>query len=312
MSKKSQVLSTESLNSYGTWLPVAGAMLEKFKANPVMFYNHKTYSMLPIGRWDNIRVENGQIVADPVFDTDEESQKIKAKWESGSVRGASIAADVIETSSDPKWLKPGQIRETITRYEIYEASLTPLPANAECLTLSLRKNGIELTDGAVNSALHLLKPDIDMKNIALKLGLAQDATEAQIVEKITALQSSAARGEKLEAHFSKQAEGLDEKQKGIFATLSKTDVDKAMEFLELSKGESREEKPAEKPLKVSDLVKNKKSSDGKDTEQQDEKETFEYMQKHDSKKLEDIRRTDPVKFQKLVDDYYAGKNKRSE
>jgi hypothetical protein len=85
-----------------------------------------------------------------------------------------------------------------------------------------------------------------------------------------------------------------------------------MEFLELSKTETKEEKTTEKPLKVSDLVKNKKPAEGKEGEQQEEKETFEYMQKHDPKKLEDIRRSDPVKFQKLADDYYAGKNKQKE
>jgi hypothetical protein len=304
MSKKSVILSSERLNSYGTWLPVTGAILDKFKANPVMFYSHKTYSMLPIGTWDNIRVENGNIVADPVFDQDEESKKIQAKWESGSIRGASIAADIIEVSSDPKWLKQGQTRETITKYEIYEASLTPLPANADCLTLSLRKNGIELSDGSINSTLHLLKPDTDMKNIALKLGLAQDATEAQITEKIEKLQATSARAEKLEAHFSKLAEGLDEKQKKIFSTLSKTDIDQALEFVSLSR---EEKKDTAKPEKVSDLIKNSKS--GAEKKEGEDKETFEYMQKHDTKKLGEIRRADPVKYQKLVDEYLAAKSK---
>jgi hypothetical protein len=229
MSKKSVCLSSESLNSYGTWLPVAGAILEKFKSNPVMFYSHKTYSMLPIGTWENIRIESGKIWADPVFDQDDESKKIQAKFESGSIRGASIAADVIETSSDPKWLKPGQTRETITKYEIYEASLTPLPANADCLTLSLRKDGIELSEGSINNTLHLLKPDTEMKDLALKLGLSQDATKEQMAAKIDQLLATATRAGKLEAHFTKLADKLDEKQKGIFSALAKTDIDKAKE-----------------------------------------------------------------------------------
>ena len=64
---KSLTLSTENLNNYGTWLPVSGAQLEDFKRNPVMFYDHQTYKK-PIGHWENIRIENGKIIADPVFD----------------------------------------------------------------------------------------------------------------------------------------------------------------------------------------------------------------------------------------------------
>jgi hypothetical protein len=307
MSKKSVILSSESLNSYGTWLPVAGAILDKFKANPVMFYSHKTYSMLPIGIWENIRIEGGKILADPVFDQDEESKKIQAKFESGSIRGASIAADIIEMSSDPKWLKPGQTRETITKYEIYEASLTPLPANADCLTLSLRKNGIELSGNSLNTTVHLLKPDTEMKDLALKLGLSQDATKEQMAEKIDQLLATATRAGKLEAHFTKLADKLDEKQKGIFSALAKTDIDKALEYVELSSGETK--KDPEKPQKVIDLIVAGKKDPEEVKNSEDDKESFDYLQKHDSKKLADIRRSDPVKYQKMVDEYAASKRK---
>lgn len=41
----------------------SGADLSVFKNNPVMLLNHDDWD-LPIGRWENIRVEGTQILAD--------------------------------------------------------------------------------------------------------------------------------------------------------------------------------------------------------------------------------------------------------
>ena len=49
----------------------SGADLSVFKNNPVMLLNHDDWD-LPIGRWENIRVEGTQILADAVFDEDDE------------------------------------------------------------------------------------------------------------------------------------------------------------------------------------------------------------------------------------------------
>ena len=56
MGKLTFVLHDESVNTYGFRMLTSGANLEEFKKNPVMLLNHDDYS-LPIGRWENIRVE---------------------------------------------------------------------------------------------------------------------------------------------------------------------------------------------------------------------------------------------------------------
>ncbi len=63
-------LHDESVNTYGFRMLTSGCNLEEFKKNPVMLLNHDDWSM-PIGRWENIRIEGGRILADAVFDEDD-------------------------------------------------------------------------------------------------------------------------------------------------------------------------------------------------------------------------------------------------
>ena len=48
----------------------SGADLSVFENNPVMLLNHDDWE-LPIGRWENIRIEGTLILADAVFDEDD-------------------------------------------------------------------------------------------------------------------------------------------------------------------------------------------------------------------------------------------------
>lgn len=132
---KSFILSDESVNTYGFRILLAGADLEQFKRNPVMFYNHNDYGT-PIGRWENIRVENGKLMAEPVFDMeDEEAKKIAGKVERGFLRAASVGLRVIEKSDDPALSQLGQTRPTVTRWQLREASIVTIGANHNALRL---------------------------------------------------------------------------------------------------------------------------------------------------------------------------------
>lgn len=80
---KSFVLHDESVNTYGFRMLTSGANLEEFKKNPVMLLNHNDYA-LPIGRWENIRIVGTQILADPVFDmNDERGREVERKVREG-------------------------------------------------------------------------------------------------------------------------------------------------------------------------------------------------------------------------------------
>jgi HK97 family phage prohead protease len=135
MAVESFILCDESVNTYGFRVLMDGAEIEQFKRNPVMFYNHDEWSV-PIGRWDNVRIENGRLLADPVFDTeDENARKIAGKVERGFLRMASIGFRVVETSDDPAKTLPGQKLPTVIRWKLREASIVSIGANHNALRL---------------------------------------------------------------------------------------------------------------------------------------------------------------------------------
>lgn len=125
---KTFVLSDESLNSYGLIIRTDGINLERFKRNPVMFYNHQR-ELGVIGRWENVRIEDGRLLADPVFDDlDELGKKIGNKVETGFLRSASIGVEGMQGKST----KEGRM---ITSCAMIECSVCDIPANSNAIAL---------------------------------------------------------------------------------------------------------------------------------------------------------------------------------
>ncbi|MDY0102820.1 MAG: hypothetical protein RBS07_07750 [Lentimicrobium sp.] len=305
-------LSTEDLNSYGTWLPLSGANLEHFMKNPVMFYDHRTYDK-PIGHWENIHMSNGKLVGTPVFDEgDPEAVNVKRKYENGDIKGASLGLDILELSDEPAYLKPGQTRPTVKKYSVFEASLTPLPNNTNCLQLRRGQMQLSGTDNrvAIDAILPpiTIKPNpINMEKIALKLGLGKEASEEQICQKIDEMAKAQGRELVLSKFVKEQSAAIAPEAKEVFDGLIDSDPENALKVLKLSR---QTEKPAEGPeekTKVSDMLKATLSATQKEQKQETDKETFDYLQKHDPQKLMSLKRSDPAKFQKLVDEYTSKK-----
>lgn len=191
---KTFILSDESINTYGFRVITNGINLSQFKKNPVMLFNHKqwgdTYSG-PIGKWENIRIEDGKLLADAVFDEkDDLAQKIASKVEDGFIKGASIGFTTIETSVEPNVLVKGQTRPTVTKALIYEASIVDLPGNMSALALyDSAGNKIELSTNAgnqLNEVLPLIQNSNNMSNLKLAaatlaiLSLSTTSTEGDV------------------------------------------------------------------------------------------------------------------------------------
>ncbi len=124
------------VNSYGFRTDLAGLDLERFKSNPVMLYAHDSSDV--IGRWENIRVEDNQLKADAVFDTDDEQGKrIAGKVERGFLKGCSMGIHVKE-------LHEVDNVPVVTRSELMEASVCPIPSDAGAVRL-YDENRKELT-----------------------------------------------------------------------------------------------------------------------------------------------------------------------
>lgn len=140
----------ESVNTYGFRMLTSGANLEEFRKNPVVLYNHNDWDT-PIGRGENVRVEDGRILVDVVFDEeDEKGRTIAGKVERGFLRMASIGAwPPEEVSDDPALKLPGQTGPTAIKWTMREMSVCPIGSNHNALAMYDRATNkrIDLSDG---------------------------------------------------------------------------------------------------------------------------------------------------------------------
>lgn len=187
-------LTNERLNCYGSWLVTAGGDIEQFQKNPILLYMHKRGTV--VGQVKNIKVEGDEITGELEFDEATDlSIQLKKQYECGSLRMVSVGISVIELSDDPALLKPGQTCMTVTKWKLNEVSLVDIGANDDAITLKMDGKVLELGEGGEN---HLPKlntnnkseTEMDLKSIALSLGLPETATEAQVQAKIAELKAA--------------------------------------------------------------------------------------------------------------------------
>ena len=148
------VLLDSSVLTYGVRVLVDGVDIDQFVKNPVMFYRHNDYD-LPVGKWENIRKENGQLLADAAFDyedDDKEVQRLIGKVERGFVKMASAGLVELMAASDVVYQIDGQDGPTVIKCRIREASIVPIGANHNAFRLydndgkelDLKKDGVQL------------------------------------------------------------------------------------------------------------------------------------------------------------------------
>lgn len=212
-------ISSESLNCYGTWVRTGGVDLKQYNRNPVLLWMH--WRGMVVGCIKDLRVEGTDITGEPWFDeVREESRLCKQQWEKGTLRMCSPNFEILETSEEPGLLKPGQTRPTVTKSKLVEVSMVDIGGNDDnTVILSYRGGELKLVAGEDNEALPLLatQPETDggnlppldnsqnkkenmnehLKAIALKLGLPETATEADILARIGVLQGHEAANDKL-------------------------------------------------------------------------------------------------------------------
>jgi HK97 family phage prohead protease len=147
MKKRTFILSDQSVNSYGFVVLTSGIDLEFFKKNPVMLFNHKSEDI--IGKWENVRIEDGKLVADASFDEDDDRVKgLMRKVDKGMLNGTSIGFDIIEMKLDGT---KDYDCPVVIECSLREASLTAVPSNSNALRLY--KDGVLLTSEQVSVML---------------------------------------------------------------------------------------------------------------------------------------------------------------
>lgn len=124
------IASTSAIDRQGDSVDQAGWDLKNFNKNPVLLWAHD-YSELPIGKVVSARVEKGKLIADFIFASQEanpKAQQIKRLYEEGIVNASSVGFIPLERNGN-----------IITRSELLELSLVPVPANQEALRLAMAK-----------------------------------------------------------------------------------------------------------------------------------------------------------------------------
>lgn len=149
----------------------------------------------------DLKKANGELTGEPVFDEATElSKQLKRQFEFGSLRMVSASLEPKEVSEDAEQIVEGQTRATVTKSKLIEVSLVDIGANDDATVLVRDGKRIELSEGS-DSFLPLLitkeDKDMNMKTIALQLGLPETADEAAIIAKIGDLQKNAAKAVEL-------------------------------------------------------------------------------------------------------------------
>lgn len=115
------IASTEAVDRDGDVLVQAGWQLDNFLKNPVMLWSHNPFE-LPIGKVTKIGVEGTQLVFDAEFAIEENDH---AKKVFDLMKGGFL--NTFSVGFIPKEHKDGKI----TKMELLEISVVPIPANQE-------------------------------------------------------------------------------------------------------------------------------------------------------------------------------------
>lgn len=271
-------------NSHGFRIDLAGIMLERFNSNPVMLYMHDPNQL--IGQWENLKVENNKLIAEPDFDLeDENAKKIAGKVKRGYLKGASLGIVVME-------MKEIDGEYVATKSELIEASVVPVPSDAGAIRL-YDENRKELTFEEVKLKYVSLNPTqttMDEKDKKIQ-ELQQQLTERD--NQIVALKAQVDAAQKAEVTAflaAAKTEGkITDKEVESLTNLAQKDFEGVKSLVN-----AREAKPT---TTLSQQVKGPGASSGSTPGR--EKWTYLQWMKEDPKGLQLMKTENPTEFARL-------------
>ncbi len=192
------VLSDSTVNEYGFRLLTSGYQLPAFKKNPIGYYMHRREDGIAL-KWEDLQIQDDQVVGVPVINlSNARGVQLCDEAENGFLNAASVGHIVVlEYSTDPELMLPGQTGPTITKWYNKECSLVDIPGNCNALTrlYDAQENELNLVD------LGIMPPVIKalQQNIAHELRhLLQLADETDNNTILATVQSMAAKTNALE------------------------------------------------------------------------------------------------------------------
>lgn len=160
------ILSDNSVNSHGFIVKTEGIDTTRFCKNPIMLYNHDRNCGI-IGRWEKLRVVDGKLLADAVFDEkDGLGAMIKDKVKRGFINSVSIGINPLEEITE------NGVR-TVIKSDLIEVSIVDIPANP---------NAVKSFGNSKNMLL-LSYSQEDLKSQLIKLlGLDENISDAELFD----------------------------------------------------------------------------------------------------------------------------------
>lgn len=227
---------TSKTNSHGFRIAMEGMDTSRFRENPVMLYRHKDDDV--IGRWHNLRVDDGRLLADAEFDQDDElAAKVAGKVERGFIKGCSMGIcikDMQETADG--WIA--------TKSELMEASVCSIPSDAGAVTLyDIDRRQLTIDEVKLQFSINdkkLTKEEMEVNNENLAQDLAAKDNE------IADLKAQLAEQKKKEIDSFLSAavkEGkITEESKSEYALLAADNFDTVKKVIDGKKAEPEDKK----------------------------------------------------------------------
>jgi phage head maturation protease len=118
-------------NTYGFSILTEGIDLTRFMKNPVMLSDHWNSNWNVIGKWFDVKKNASVLTGMPDFDTeDEDTSKIAGKVERGYINACSMG---IIFDRENLTVVAGKV--ILTKCELVEVSVVPVPSNANAVRL---------------------------------------------------------------------------------------------------------------------------------------------------------------------------------
>lgn len=317
------ILCTEGVNVYGYRVLVSGTDLTLFTKNPVMLWMHIRGKI--IGKWKDVKIEDGKITAEPVFADTDEGRHYKKLYEDDMINMASIWVQPIEWSEEPKLRLEGQTMPTVTNWLLKEGSLVDIAGDTDAIKLVDGKNNeFKLSDFNKDSNFN---QNTDMKNLALFFKLSESANEQAILEQVQKLSSEHAgltqkladKTQEVERLTTKKEEletKLTEQGKSEFKVLIDNPALKLTDKQKANYEKLFEKDPETATAVVKDLPSFKKLSEvpeGGEHEEDESRKTWtlaDYMAK-DPEAAEVMKLKDQPRYVKLFKAQYNGKEPKN-
>jgi HK97 family phage prohead protease len=283
-----------------------GGNFERFRENPVMLYLHEQEQL--IGRWENLRVDGSKLIADEVFDTeDPEAMKVSGKVDRGFLKGSSMGLHIQE--AELKDIPGLGLVPCVTKWELMEASLAPVPSGQTCLRLYNDKGELITSKEAIKLSIDSIIHKNDKLPMDKIMLTAEAATCLSVSKEIdptalnTAIMALAASRDEAVNELKKFNETRAQELVAGAISQGRLSADKKESFEKLAIADYKQASDLIDSLPVKQTLSDKITPGGKSADKGRDDWNYLKWAKEDPKGLAKMQTEDPTRFSELKASY---------